>query len=212
MIDRALDLPEWIENVREHLRIDADPAIPDLQHNIAALYLRRQPNTAAWLRVLGGIVQEVRQHLIQPAGVRIQGHRLRRQCNVNLLAARFEGCADRLDRSRNGLRQIQPLLEQPDLAVFNTRDVQQAVDQTADALRLPFHQAPDGLPLDGIVPLKRKYLTSVADRCQRGAQLMPQLGEELVHVTVGRAEFSIGTGVAGRFLTSLTSAQNWTGH
>src|SRR5580692_6303938 len=98
MIERALNLPEGIENMCDHFRIDADPAVPDLQHNVVALYVRRHPNAAAWLHVLGGILHEVREYLLQPDGVRVHGHRLWRQGNFNLVAARFEGRTYCLDR------------------------------------------------------------------------------------------------------------------
>lgn len=198
--------------MREHFPIDADPGIPNAQYNVALSGLGRQPDPAAWLRILGRIVQEVLQHLLQATWISDHGDRLPREGDLKLVTTLLNRRAHGLDRTGHALREIQWFLAQLDLAMFDAGDLQQTVDQTADALRLAFHQAPNGLPQGGILPLKCKHLKSVADRSQRGAQLMPQLGEELVHVAVGLAQFSIGPGITIRILTSFAPAQNWTRH
>ena len=134
------------------------------------------------------------------------------QDDLKLVTTLLNRRAHAPNRTGHALREIQWFLAQLDLAVFNAGDFQQTVDQTADALHLAFHQVPNGLPQGVIVPLERKHLKSVADRSQRGAQLMPQLGEVLAHVAIGLAQFSIGPGITLHIVNSFTPAQNWTRH
>jgi hypothetical protein len=153
MIKRTVHLPERVENMREHFPIDADPGIPNPQHDIPPWGFGRQPDPAARLCILGRIIQEVVQHLLQPNWVSVHGYGLPREDDLELVTTLFDGGAHRLDRIGYALRQIQWFLAQVNLAVLDARDLQQIIDQTADAPCLPFYQAQDGLSRGGIVPI-----------------------------------------------------------
>jgi hypothetical protein len=174
--------------MREHFPIDADPGIANPQNDIAPSGLGRQPDAAAWLRILGRVVQEILQHLLQPAGISVDGYGFRRQGDLELVAALVKGRAHGFDRAGDTFRQIHGLLTQWDLAVLDAGDFHQAVNQAAHALCLPFHQTQDGHSQGGIVSVERKHLKRVTDRCQRTPQLMPQLGEKVLHLRPDLAE------------------------
>ena len=55
---------------------DADAGVLHRHHHVASLPLRAQPDVAPPVRVLGGVVQQVREHLRQTGQVGVHDDRL----------------------------------------------------------------------------------------------------------------------------------------
>ena len=68
-VERPLGLREGLEDARDHLGRDADPAVAHVQHRLLADALGAHLDPPARLRVLDRVGQQVDQHLLEPRGV-----------------------------------------------------------------------------------------------------------------------------------------------
>ena len=68
-IQRLVGLHEEVEDVLLHLRRDADAGVADPQHGLVVLAGQADRDPAARLGVLGGVVQQVRDDLLQAGRV-----------------------------------------------------------------------------------------------------------------------------------------------
>jgi hypothetical protein len=179
LLQRPIDLRKHVEHPGQHLRRDADAGVLDADDRLVALTLDRQPDAAAPLAVLDGVVEQVAQRLGQPGPVRVHVHRLVRQRHRQLLPllpgqrlTRFQGTAH-----HGG--QADPLLADGDLAPADAADVEQVVHEPAEVVQLPLHH--DARLVDRLAVAARQPhdLQAVAQRRQRVAQLVGEHGEEL---------------------------------
>ena len=67
----AVNLREHLEDVREHVRRDADSVVRDRDDRFASHQLHSQSHSAPTLCELGGVVQQVREHLSQSGQVSV---------------------------------------------------------------------------------------------------------------------------------------------
>ena len=77
-VERAVDLGEQVEDLREHLGGDADAGVADAEDGVLALAADGQVDPAAVAGVLRGVVQDVGQDLREPGPVRLDPERLAR--------------------------------------------------------------------------------------------------------------------------------------
>ena len=89
--------------------------------------------------VFRGVGQEIRQHLRQPNGVRIERRQLRRQLDGQaVLSGRDQG-ARGFNRGVDDSAEIDALHSEMHLALRDARDVQQVVQQPRHVLHLPMN-------------------------------------------------------------------------
>ena len=78
LLQRPVHLGEHLEDAGQLVGGDADAGVPDRHHDVAALPLGGQPDAPAPLAVLGGVVQQIHEHLGQPGRVGVHDDRLLR--------------------------------------------------------------------------------------------------------------------------------------
>ena len=77
---------------------DADAGVAHAHHRVAALALDRERDPAAARRVLGGVDEQVREHLRQPRQVAVDRDRLGRQAGLERVAGGLDRRLGDLDR------------------------------------------------------------------------------------------------------------------
>src|SRR5690606_27769869 len=132
-VDGLVCAIELIEDVRLVLLGDADPGIPDAQHQEVALWFTRYADLALFWRVLDRVFAQVADQLPQAQRVAEHGRRVVRRLDLQNLLLRLPLVLalvnDRLNDFRQG-RQLAVLVEaRLDLAQF-----QQVGDQRCDRL------------------------------------------------------------------------------
>ncbi len=126
---RPLRLRENLEDARQHLGHDADAVVLDRHDHVAPLPLGGQPDATAILGVLGGVVEQVGEHLGQPHRVGLQVDRLGRQGDGEFVAA---GLDERAAGFQGGLHhggQFDPLLAEFQLVPGDAGHVEQVFEQ-----------------------------------------------------------------------------------
>ena len=71
LLQRAIDLSEHVEHMGQHVGGDTHAVVRYAHHRVAPLPLDGQSNASAPIGVLGGVVQQISQHLRQPGEVAI---------------------------------------------------------------------------------------------------------------------------------------------
>ena len=128
---RSIEIPialgEHFENMRQHFGRDAHSGV---RHRSEPHLLGpwRSANRAASLGVLGGVVEEIRQHLRQPSHVAAEHRGLRRQLDRKFVAALLDERPAGFDLALRHGRQLDGPFE-AQLARGDPRDVEQVVDQ-----------------------------------------------------------------------------------
>jgi hypothetical protein len=194
--DRAVGLGEHVEHARQRFGRDADPGVAhrDQRHPVLAPDL--DPDAAARIGVLGGVVEQVGEHLGQAHAVGLQDQRFFGQGHRQLVAGAFDRQLAGLDRAVDDLGDRRALQPQVDLAARDARHFHQVVDQPDDLA----HLAPDHLDhAVGLAPAvgPAHQLHRVGDRRQRIAQLVGQGRQELVLAAVGFLQRFLGLHGAG---------------
>jgi hypothetical protein len=128
-VGAALGLGEQVEGARHQFGRHADAVVDDLDADPRLVHLDVEAQGAAFLGVLGGVVEDVGQHLHQALLVAAHQRRRRRQPQRQLLAARLDQRRDLLDGVGDDLADVQHRLVQLDQAARDPRDVEQVVDQ-----------------------------------------------------------------------------------
>ena len=102
--------PTWVNRsntAEQHVGRDADAGVPDADDHVvpvpAATASRSDPPAVG---VLGGVVQEVREHLGEPGRVAVHPHRLGRQVHVEAVPGRVDQRPAGLDRLADHLGQV----------------------------------------------------------------------------------------------------------
>ena len=173
---------------------DADAGVPHPHDHLAALPLGRQPDPAARLGVLGGVVQQVAEDLLQPGRVGVQPDRLAAAASTvsSWPPSSISGRA-RLDRAAARPPPARTALPaELDLAPADPGHVQQVVDQPGQLPDLPLHHRPGLARRSSGSRGQSEDLQGVADRGQRVAQLVGQRRQELVLAAVGLPQRLLG--------------------
>ena len=95
---------------RQMLGGDADAGVPHRHDDLVALPLGGQPDVTALVGVLGGVVEQVREHLGQPGRVGVQVDRLGRQRDGEFVACASMSGRLVFDGALDHRRQFDPLL------------------------------------------------------------------------------------------------------
>ena len=163
---------------RQLLRGNADPGIPDRDLDPARGRPRAHPDPAALRRVLGRVVQEVRQHLGQPDGVAGEPHRRPRQLHAQRLPAARDLRLRGLDGGGHHGLELDGLGLEHQLVPADPGEVEQIVSNPREVLGLPRYHLHGGGVSRGVHFLQE--MGRVADRGQRVAQLVANHGHEFV--------------------------------
>ena len=134
----AIRLLEQVENVGKHLRSDANAVVPDPEHRRIHLALGRQKDLSAGRRVLGGVRQKVRQHLLQPGGVGFEDN-LAERPDLQALPSLVQKRPHVLGNAGDKRSQFQTFLAQLELAPGDPGHVQQVVYEPDHVAQLALH-------------------------------------------------------------------------
>ena len=179
-VDRDLALREEIEDRFEHVLPDADAVVGDGDDAEAVLEACLHRDGATRGRELGGVHDEVRDRLLQPHRVHVQGDGLPRHAQRHLVARVARDRHARFHRRCRELVQVRALRAHLDLAQLQPRHVEQVVHQPRDVPRLLVDQHAALVHQRARVLLCSQQVGGVTDRGQRIAKLVRQHGEELV--------------------------------
>ena len=182
----ALALTQSVEDIGQHVGRDALPGVADDDLDVRPNALELDLDSPILRGELDGVVQQVPDDLLQPAGVAADQQAGRLQHRVEPNALRLGRVTDRFQRVVDELAEIDGLHGEPQPAIHDLRHVEQVVDE-AD-LR---PDVPDD-DLDRSPSLRFTELTAL-DQCrppvhgvERVAQLVRERREEFVLRAVRR--------------------------
>nr|WP_262389775.1 4-alpha-glucanotransferase [Cupriavidus campinensis] len=182
-------LREQVEDAVQRLRRDALPRVADGRDHVAALGGHVERNGAAAWRVLGGIAQQVGEHLPQPPRIGIDEDRAGGQREREALPRRLQRRPDGFHRRRDDVVDHRRHRLHLELARGDAAHVHQVGDQPRQQLQL----AADDLGAVTGARVRRghqaDHVHGVADGRQRIAQLVGQDGEEGLHAPAGALQF-----------------------
>jgi hypothetical protein len=110
LLQRPIHLTEHVEDVGQLVGRDADAGVLDRHHHVAPLPLGGQPDLAPTVVVLGGVVQQVGEHLSEPGRVGVHDDRVLGQPDGQFVAHLLDQRAARLHGTAHHRRQLHPLL------------------------------------------------------------------------------------------------------
>ena len=183
-LQRLVALDEALEDVLEQLARNAVAVVGDREQRLAAILAQVDADVPRRRRELGGIGEQVADHLGQPHRIAVDPHRLVRKRDHGRNEPARERRPGLLERAADDLAQVGRLLVQLDLAGGDARDVEQVVDQAREVPHLALDDVPLGRAGGAFAP--RHQLERGDDRRQRVAQLVAEHGEELVLDPAGR--------------------------
>ncbi len=176
---------EEVEHRRQRLGGDADSGVGHGDRGVTSLARHAQRDPAARGGELGGVVQDVGQHLDQPGLVAVDGQQLVGHVDGQHVPTCIDGRPRRLDRPGDDRPDQHRLALQRDDAAGDPRHVEQVVDQVDQVLDLTLDDVAGRRPLRFGQLLQAQQLHGGADRRQRIAQLVGQHRQELV-LALGR--------------------------
>ena len=94
---------------------------------------------SAAIRVFHGVVQQIAEDLREPHRIRVNQHRRVRQSDAQKNPRRVDHFLVEVYRAIDDSHEVKRLLSQLDLAMADTRDVEQIVDEPHEMLDLPLH-------------------------------------------------------------------------
>ena len=142
--------------------------------------LNAEPDAAAFVGVLGGVGEQVDQHLLQPRSVSKQKDRLQRQRHLELVPALIDQRLGRLDRPLHDAAQGDLLLAQLNPASGDAGDFQQIIDQMRQLPQLTLDDMARLLLQGRFALLQTQQLHRVGQGGQRVAQLMAEHRQKFV--------------------------------
>lgn len=187
-IDRAFALHEEIEGGGQQRGRHADAVVDHAQHRpgLPALLLGRllalqdDAHVPAARGVLGGVVQQVHDHLREPRLVALHRQRLGRQVHLEPVLIGLDERAAGVHRLAHHFAQVQSLAAQLDLAAGDAAHVEQVLDQARQMSDLP----PDDVGAPGDLGRAARdaleHAGRVRDRGDGVAQFVRQHRDELV--------------------------------
>ncbi len=130
-------LRKQVEHLGQQLRLDASPLVADDDEPLAVGGAARHEDRLAGRRELGGVDEDVPDHLNQPFAVAVHEHRFQRQLREQSDAPLFENGIRALDGLRDHLGDLHPPSFEGQLAGSDARDVEQVIDEPNHVARLP---------------------------------------------------------------------------
>ena len=188
MLQGTISLREHLENMRQHIRRDADAGVLHPDHHRFALLSGVYPNAATPFGELGGVVQQVEQQLGQPGGIGFQIDRLGRERNCQFMSRSLNVGAAQLDGLIHYQCQFDSLFAELNLARADPRGVKQVVNEPHQLSQLALHHL---LHLLGVLPCPAPHpqdLQAVAERSERVAEFVGQHRQEFILAAVGFPE------------------------
>ncbi len=131
----------------------------------------------ARVRVLGGVVEQVRQRLHEPHAVALDLEWLGRHVDGDGVPAVLDQPVHALERARDHVVQTYALAVEPDHAPRDARDVEQVLDETGELIGLPPCDVERGAASGDVEP---RHGDGVSDRGERVPELVAQHGEKFV--------------------------------
>ena len=116
-IERLLALHEQIEHMAQQLGRDAAALVFDDDLHQAIAFAQAQRDAAVGRRELGGVAEQVAQHLRQAHRVADDPQRLARQVDLDRARTLFERRLRELERTRDDCVHVDALVLQRDLAL-----------------------------------------------------------------------------------------------
>ena len=176
---RAVALGEQVEDAREQIGPDADAGVADADHGVALVEAGVKLDPAAGLGVLGRVVQQVDDDLLEPGRVGLQLDRRGFDREAKRVPSFVNEGLDDLGRRSDDRGEVDALAPELDLATADPRDVQQVIDQARELADLAIDDL--ARPVMGLLGAwLRQELCGIGDRRQGVAQLVGQHGQELV--------------------------------
>ena len=123
--------------MRQHVAGDADAGVAHHDHGRAAFPLGCEPNAAATVGILGGVVEQIGDGLGEPGRICIEVDRLGRHRQREFLTAGVEQWLACFNGGTQHCRQFHALLAQRQLVAGDARDIHEIVDQPSHILQLP---------------------------------------------------------------------------
>ena len=204
-IERLPLLHEDLEDARLHLGRDADSVVAHPDQHPSFPQLGGDGDAAPLGRVLGGVRQQVRHHLGQPLRIAVDGQRVVRQVENQLVPPLLQQRAGHLDRFGDEVGGIHPGAPQVHLAARDAGDVEHVVDEADE---MPGLALDDGaLPFQLAVPALPHQVQGGGDGRQRVAELVAQHGQEFVFGAARRLEGALaGLQLVGQGFRPLPGA------
>ncbi len=140
------------------------------QHDLVVHSLRAHRDHAIGRRVLGGVGQQVGDHLAQARRVAVDAQAAPRHVHLQRVLPLLEQRAGHLDRLRDDLRDLDDFGLELDPAARDARDVQQVVDQPREMADLALDDR--ALAFGSRLAAQLHQLQRRQDRRQRIAQLV----------------------------------------
>ncbi len=185
---RLILLREQLEGVRQELRIDPFAAVLDRDLHRLRGASHGDRDRARLEGELGGVGDQVRQRLRQPAAIAAHEDALVGDVDVETVAAGIELVVTGRDRGLDDALDRHLLAHERDLPLRRARDVDQLLDQMAEPADLALEDLaqPDE---DRIGVLERpQNARGVGDRRERVAQLVREHRQELALAPLGQAQ------------------------
>src|SRR5713101_2477787 len=111
-MQREVDLNERLKDALDHGRRDSLARVANTKDSLAVFQNSGKPDSAHRLGILGGIVQEIGQHLLQTSCIALHPHRFSCHRYGQLVATSLDEGSAGLDRSLHQFGKIEYLLSQ----------------------------------------------------------------------------------------------------
>ena len=132
----AVDAVEALEDSRQILLGDAQSVVGDFNDHMTDLDFRQHADTAIFARVLDGVVDEIGNRALEIVGVADDRWQLVGSGDGELLAFAGGGGGEQVGRLANDGRQVDALQPWKARLAFQTRKLQQIVDEIAQLDRM----------------------------------------------------------------------------
>ncbi len=136
-VKRAVALHEEVEYAREQVFGDSNAGVADVDSDLVAFANGIQPNTAAGIGVLSGVIEQIGEDLLQPRGVGHQAHGVVGKRDGELVLPSGDQRIDSGHCAADGPLQLDRFLTKLDLAARDARNVEQVIDEARHHLHLP---------------------------------------------------------------------------
>ena len=176
--ERSVALGENLEDLRQHVRRDADARVADADAHPIRMFgnladrLGDQPDVSRCRGELDRIVQQIHQHLGEPHRIRVHIHRFRRQRHVHRVAGLLGEGSGRFHRLVDHRSELDPAFPKLDTVVRDAAQIEEIVDEPHELSKLPLHHV-DGLRNHlPVVAGALQDFDHVAQRSERIAKLV----------------------------------------
>ncbi len=179
-VERLVDLDEEVEDVPLHLGGDPDAGVPYGQDGFVALSCQGDRNSASRLGVLGGVIQQIRDDLLQAGRVSLEPHGVGTHSRFELMSAGLHQRPTCLDGLRDDLVEVHRLLAKLDPPAGDPREVEEIFHEAGHMLDL---SAGDVQRLGGQIRRDGRRADDLQRMRQRGqgiAELVTEHREELI--------------------------------